>query len=127
MARCSAGLRKANAADAVRPFLGQEPDEQADIVGRIVDVGIHPHDHRALGCGNADIERRGRDLPGIVQKPNAGVVGRISCDHRSGPVVAYAVDHEHFQPFSRIIVGEDRIETGTDPLAFVAAGNDHRD
>ena len=116
--------RQADAADVVGAALFQFQHQFRDVIGRILDVGVHPHHDRAVGCGNAPIQGCRRDLLRIVDQANKGTLPRSLLDEIPRSVVAHAVDDEHFQAFLWKVVGGNRLQATFDPLRLVATRDD---
>src|SRR5208283_3812834 len=104
----------------------QRLNTPANVLSRIYGMRIDPHHYFAPAGGDSDIQCMRCNPMRIVDKTDEreslGVLG----DDLSSAILAHSVNDKNFQLFLWKVIVQDAVETFSDELALVAAGDDDR-
>ena len=114
--------------DQVVALLEDHAPQGGDLVGRILQVGVHREDHLAFGCGKPAVE--GRRLAVVAREadgPDGGVLRLQALDGRPRVVRRAVVDHHDLigQPFAAGHAVDPRRQFG-ERLGLVVERHDDR-
>src|SRR5207244_7028596 len=99
-----ARLRSPRPTDTV----GAGPLHAINQVGNVVrgvrGVRIHTHDDAASGPRDAHVQGGRGGAFRVVEQVNYRITAGVVCNHAAGAVVAHAVDDQHLEPITRVLV-----------------------
>src|SRR5581483_8942661 len=75
---------------------------------------------------DTDVQRRRRNAPWVFQELHPRMLPGVTGHDLARPVLAGPIDHQHFQPIFRIVVGDNGLQTGTNERLLVSTRDNDR-
>ena len=121
------GSRRSTRQPQTASLTGEGGEELRDVVGVVLEIGVHGDDDRAAGALEPGVE--GRRLPGVPaesEDADPGILGRQLAEHVARAVGGAVVHEQDLEGLAMAVENADQLPIASlDVRLLVVGGDDH--